>query len=147
MKSFSSFSFNDIPIDKSLDEIPGDLSYRYSDPCLLDRSDRDDIEEVVRKKDFHEHVSSFRSSESSVIETGNKHHHNISQVHSRSIDSWLKDHFEQEQINQKQNINAKSNKQLTENIKQNSKMMQKDKISIEGEKKEKKMGKTHHICF
>ena len=51
-------------------------------------------------------------------------------VHSRSIDSWLKNHFEQEKVNQKPNIVDKYNKQT--NVKQNVEMMEKDKISKEG---------------
>ena len=136
MKSFSSFSFNDIALDKNLDEIPGDLgsiSYRYSDPCMLDRSDRDDTEEVVRDDDFSEQVNPFRSSESSVIETGNKHHHNISQVHSRSIDSWLENYFDQEQRRQKTNLRRK--------LKQHEEPLEKGCTVMDDKKKKKRMGK------
>ena len=138
VKSFSSFSFNDIPIDKNLDEIPGDIastSYRYSDPCLLDKSDRDDTEEVVGDEDFPKQMCSFRSSESSVIETDNKHHHDISQVHSRSIDSWLENYFDQEQLNQKTN--------LRRNLKQHRETLQKGCTGVDDKKKDKQMGKIN----
>ena len=110
---------------------------------MLDRSDRDDTEEVVRDDDFSGQVNPFRSSESSVIETGNKHLHNISQVHSRSIDSWLKDHFEQEEANQKQNIHDNYKKDSMKNVKQKSEIMHKDYKST-GDKSDKKMGKIHY---
>ena len=62
MKSFSSFSFNDIAIDKNLDEVPADhvnISYRYSDPCLLESGGR----KIEAENDL---VSDYRSSDLSV---------------------------------------------------------------------------------
>ena len=68
-------------------------SHRYSDPCLLDRVDRDDSEQVENEKYL---VSKFRSSESSVQEVTNKQFPQFSEVLSRSVESCLTDHLQEE---------------------------------------------------
>lgn len=131
MKSFSSFSFNDIPIDKNLNELPTDLgsiSYRFSDPCLLDSNDGDVTKNAIEDEDFVFQRSSFRSSESSVLEIGNRHRHKIAHVHTKSIDSWLTDHFEEE-----------NGKKMKKALKQRTELLQRDSSGSEEKKKEKQL--------
>ena len=116
------------------------ISYRQSDPCLLDRVDRDDSEQVVNEKDL---VSDFRSSESSVQEVSNKQYPELSEVHSRSVDSWLTDHLQEELVKHKLISDIKHNQITMENVKHNSKSLSKDEIISNEKKKEKKMGKLN----
>ena len=121
--------------------MPADLlniSYRYSDPCLLDRVDRD--EDVEKRKDL---VREFRSSESSVQEVSNKQYPELSEVHSRSVDSWLTDHLQEELVKHKLISDIKHNQITMENVKHNSKSLSKDEIISNEKKKEKKMGKLN----
>ena len=121
--------------------MPADLlniSYRYSDPCLLDRVDRD--EDVEKRKDL---VSDFRFSESSVQEVTNKQYPELSEVHSRSVDSWLTDHLQEELVKHKLISDIKHNQITMENVKHNSKSLSKDEIMSNEKKKEKKMGKLN----
>ena len=123
VKSFSSFSFNDIAIDKNLSEVPADLvniSYRYSDPCLLESGGR----KVEAENDL---VSDYRSCNLSVHKVLSSQYQY--QVHSRSVDSWLADYCEEEQI-----------KQDELDIEDTVKSLLKDKIKMEEKKKQKQMG-------
>ena len=111
------------------------ISYRHSDPCLLDRVKRDDSEKVEKEEDL---VSKFRSSESSVQEVSNKQYPELSEVHSRSVDSWLTDHLQEELVKHKLFSDIKHNQITMENVKHNSKNLIKDEIISDKKRKEKK---------
>ena len=100
VKSFSSFSFNDVALDKSLDDLPSELvnnSYRYSDPCILERK------EESEQKNENKSVRDFRSSESSILEATRtvSDLHSASTYHARSIDSWMEEKCKEEEKRQK----------------------------------------------
>ena len=124
--------------------MPADLlniSYRYSDPCLLDRVDRD--EDVENEKNLE---SDFRFSESSVQEVTNQQYPQLSEVHSRSVDSWLTDHLQEELVKHKLISDIKHNQITMENVKHNSKSLSKDEMISAAKKKEKRMGILIMFC-
>ena len=116
------------------------ISYRHSDPCLLDSVDRDGSEQVQNEKDLG---SKFRSSESSVQEVSKKQYPELSEVHSRSVDSWLTDHLQEELVKHKLFSDFKHNQITMENVKHDRRNLLEDEIISDEKKKEKKMGKLN----
>ena len=96
--------------------------------------------DVENKKNL---VSDFRFSESSVPEGSSKQYPQFSEVHSRSVDSWLTDHLQEELVKHKLISDIKHNQITMENVKHNSKSLLKDEMISDEKKKEKKMGKLN----
>ena len=158
VKSFSSFSFNDIALDKRLDEFPSEtlkISHRYSDPCLLESGaginlsgagiklsgagqfsteKEHSIEKLNRENDA---VKRCYENDLLMHDDGASLYQAYAPAHSSCVDYWLENQFEGE------NVEWDDEEETMKTIKHANKKPLKGNPKMEEMKKEKQMGKNN----